>query len=235
MSETQNQTSSKAVTPLTHHKPNTQLVENIPPSAQTVLEIGCGSGATGELYLRRNPRARYIGLEISQDYAAIARQHITECFVGNIETIDILMLTGGVAPDCIVFGDVLEHLQDPWSLLKKLKDQISTNGCIVACVPNTGHWSVITALLSGQWPYADSGLFDRTHLRFFTQQSLRHLFESAGLHVATLKSRIHITPAKTDVVPTLINVAKSFGIQNAELENELNTFQWLIRGEVQSH
>ena len=69
----------------------------LPIAKHFYLEIGCGSGGTGKLYLRRNPRARYIGLEISQDYGAIARQHITECFVGNIETIDILTLTGG---DC---------------------------------------------------------------------------------------------------------------------------------------
>lgn len=230
MPEAFNPTRDMQVTPLTHHTPNAQLMEIIPLSAQIVLEIGCGSGATGELYLRHNPSARYIGLEISQNYATIARQHITECYVGNVETIDILTLTKGIAPDCIVFGDVLEHLQDPWSLLKKLKDQLSPNGCIVACVPNTGHWSVITQLLSGQWPYAESGLFDRTHLRFFTQQSLRHLFESAGLYVTTLKPRLHISCANTTVLPTLVQAAQLFNIQNSDLENELTTFQWLICG-----
>jgi 2-polyprenyl-3-methyl-5-hydroxy-6-metoxy-1,4-benzoquinol methylase len=223
------QSPTVAVTPLVHHIPNAQLVDLIPMSAKTVLEIGCGSGASGQLYLQRNPTARYIGLEISETYAAVARAHLSECHVGNIETIDVLQLTGGQAPDCIVFGDVLEHLLDPWALLAKLKNELSPNGCIAACVPNTGHWSVLTCLLSGQWPYADSGLFDRTHLRFFTQQSLRHLFESAGLTIVQLLPRNHIASANSQLVPTLLQTAQSFGISNPNLELELNTFQWLVQ------
>ena len=218
-----------AVTPLTHHVPNAQLVELIPLSAQTVVEIGCGSGATGALYLRRNPRARYVGLEITESYAALARTHLTECHVGNIETLDILQLTGGVAPDCIVFGDVLEHLQDPWALLKKLKLQLAPHGCIAACVPNTGHWSVLANLLGGQWPYADTGLFDRTHLRFFTRQSLIALFQSAGLAVTDVRQRQKMPPSNAAVLPALLQAAASMGVQNPQLETELNTFQWLIR------
>lgn len=219
-----------AVTPLTHHVPNQQLVDLIPLSAKVVLEVGCSSGATGELYLRRNPRARYIGIEVAESYAAIARQHISQCEVGHIEAIDVLQVTGGVAPDCIVFGDVLEHLQDPWSVLKKLKMQLAPDGCIVACVPNTGHWSVMMNLLAGQWPYADSGLFDRTHLRFFTRQSLVQLFQSAGLNVVDMRQRQKMPPKAAQVLPALLQAASSMGIQNPQLETELNTLQWLIRG-----
>ncbi len=213
---------------------NLPLLDLIPLSAQLILEIGCGSGATGQRYLRRNPRARYIGLEIQESDAALARQHLTECHVGSIESVDILQLTQGAAPDCIVFGDVLEQLQDPWALLKKLSSQLAPGGCIAACVPNTGHWSVLTQLLSGQWPYADTGLFDRTHMRFFTRQSLIQLFQSAGLTITDVRQRQKMPPSNAQVMPALLQAAASIGVKNPHLETELNTLQWLIRGTANS-
>lgn len=216
------------VTPLTHHHPNVELVNLIPLSAKVVLEVGCGSGASGEYYLQQNPTATYIGLELSEEYANIARQHISKCYVGNIENIDIQKICNGLTPDCIVFGDVLEHLVDPWAILKHLKLNLPPNTAIVACVPNVGHWSVLINLLSGQWPYADSGLFDRTHLRFFTKQSLRELFESSGLNVVSLSDRLNIYSQNSMLVPHLVNVASNLGINHPALSQELNVFQYLV-------
>ena len=70
--------------------------------------------------------------------------------------------------DCLVFGDVLEHLVDPWAVLARLARLVCDGGQILACIPNVQHYSVIVSLLRGKWDYQDEGLLDRTHLRFFT-------------------------------------------------------------------
>ena len=70
--------------------------------------------------------------------------------------------------DCLVYGDVLKHLKDPWSLLREHRAFLSERGLVLACIPNIQHWTILTALLRGQWNYQEEGLLDRTHLRFFT-------------------------------------------------------------------
>jgi hypothetical protein len=82
--------------------------------------------------------------------------------------------------DVVLLGDVLEHLRDPWATLRALT---ALGGRIVLSVPNVAHWTGRRALLRGRFPYAEHGLFDRTHLRFFTLASARALAEGAGLRI----------------------------------------------------
>jgi len=82
--------------------------------------------------------------------------------------------------DVVLCGDVLEHLRDPWSALRALA---AFGGRVVLRVPNVAHWTGRRALARGHFPYAEHGLFDRTHLRFFTRASVRELAERAGLQL----------------------------------------------------
>ena len=91
--------------------------------------------------------------------------------------------------DCLIFGDVLEHLVDPWAGLARSARLVRDGGQILACIPNIQHYSVIVNLLRGRWDYQDEGLLDRTHLRFFTLASIRDLFVRAGLQVFDIQPR----------------------------------------------
>jgi hypothetical protein len=82
-----------------------------------------------------------------------------------------------------VCADVLEHVRDPWTVLAWLRTLLDDGAMAIISVPNIGHWTARRALLRGRFPYADFGLFDRTHLRFFTRDSAHELAERAGFGV----------------------------------------------------
>jgi hypothetical protein len=83
-----------------------------------------------------------------------------------------------------VFGDVLEHLRDPWAVLAWAATRLRNGGIAVVSVPNAVHWTARREIARGRFPLRDWGTFDRTHLRWFTRASARELLEGAGLAVA---------------------------------------------------
>jgi SAM-dependent methyltransferase len=97
------------------------------------------------------------------------------------------------APDLILFLDVLEHLVDPAAVLSRFASRLAPGGAVIVSVPNVAHPSVVLPLaIRGQWTYADAGILDRTHLRFFTHKTAMELVESGGFHVdAGLYSGMH--------------------------------------------
>ena len=170
---------------------NHDLLDSIPQTASRVLEIGCGSGALGAAYKLLNPRSTYVGVEIVPEVADSARVRLDQVVCGDVEDPQLdIPLVGGEKYDCLVYGDVLEHLRDPWTVLQRHLDLLSESGLVLACIPNVQHWSVIANLLAGDWPLADQGLFDRTHLRWFTRTSILEWFSTLGLSIHQFQSRI---------------------------------------------
>jgi 2-polyprenyl-3-methyl-5-hydroxy-6-metoxy-1,4-benzoquinol methylase len=89
--------------------------------------------------------------------------------------------------DCVVFNDVLEHVADPWAVLTGTVCRLSTSGAVFASIPNVRHYRVLWDLgIRGRWEYRDTGILDRTHLRFFTESSIRALFETSGYRIESL-------------------------------------------------
>lgn len=168
--------------------PNPDLLDRIPPDAGTVLDVGCGCGALGEAYLGRNPRCRYLGIESDPERAETAAHRLSEVACVDVEATP---LPFGEGPfDCIIYGDSLEHLRDPWDILIRHAAVLSENGVILICMPNAEHWSFAERLLSGRFDYEPSGLFDRTHLRWFTRDSMQRALEAAPLSVVDVAPRI---------------------------------------------
>ncbi len=170
---------------------NPDLLRFIPPDAKTVLEIGCGEGALAGAYRRVNPAVRWFGVEIEREPGDVAWKSGRVDNVLEVDVEDHLALNERLdePSDVLVLGDVLEHLKDPWAVLKRLALEVNPGGQILACIPNVQHWTIIRGLLNGKWDYADSGLLDRTHLRFFTLDSIREMFDAAGLQVFEIVGR----------------------------------------------
>ncbi len=141
-----------------------------------VLEIGCGNGAT-LLELKRTGKASEIfGIEINEGSIKDLKGKLNGLHVGNIEEIDLDYPEGYF--DIIIMGDVLEHLLDPWSVLKKIKKYINQKGRIVASVPNIREFGVMKSVFfKGDFKYSDSGILDKTHLRFFCKENIIEMFE----------------------------------------------------------
>jgi trans-aconitate methyltransferase len=163
---------------------NVALLNKIPAGARVVVEIGCGAGRLGMEYKKRNPDCRYYGVELVGSVAALAAERLDMVFCGAAEAVDLSFLAGKV--DCFVYGDVLEHLTEPWALLKSHAALLSEGGKVAACIPNVQCWMVLSQILAGQWTYTESGLLDRTHLRFFTLASILDLFHGCGLRIEDL-------------------------------------------------
>src|ERR1700722_11956707 len=140
--------------------PNPDLLERIPLDARVILDVGCGAGALGAEYKRRNPACRVLGIESDPASARIAATRLDEVANIDVETDPLPFpdLASGAAIDCIIYGDVLEHLRDPWRVLKLQAQALSHNGTVLICMPNAEHWSFAERLLRGTFDYEDQGL-----------------------------------------------------------------------------
>jgi SAM-dependent methyltransferase len=205
---------------------NTSLLETIPSGAQVVLEIGCGAGRLGAHYKSRNPDCTYYGVEIDGRAAAIAAGRLNMVLCGSVESVNLDFLKESV--DCIVYGDVLEHLIDPWKVIQDHKALLKPEGKIAACIPNVQNWEVVLDLLRGRWTYQDSGQLDRTHLRFFTLDSVLSLFQTAGLKVENLLGISVGAEKATQLAETLSPSLGALGIDAEAFRTRLAVSQYVV-------
>lgn len=159
-----------------------EILPLLPSRAARILELGCGRGDT-LAYLKREGRCDWAGgVELFPDAAAVARTRLDWLLEGDIEQLEIGLEPGSL--DLVLCLDVLEHLVDPWRMLRRLTALLRPGGAVVASIPNVRHARVVLPLLLwGSFRYANQGLLDRTHLRFFTRGSAIELIESGGLRV----------------------------------------------------
>jgi 2-polyprenyl-3-methyl-5-hydroxy-6-metoxy-1,4-benzoquinol methylase len=161
---------------------NTGILPLLPRSADRILDIGCGEGATLS-WVKQTLHAKWtVGVELDEKSARIAAGKIDQVWQGDIETLELPF--GENSFDLILCLDVLEHLVDPWSVVGKLASMLASGGSLIASVPNVRHHSVVLPLLlHGTWAYAEKDILDRTHLRFFTRRSAVELFQRGGMTV----------------------------------------------------
>lgn len=146
-----------------------------------VLEIGCGTGATGALAMARGRAGHYAGVELMETVAAQAREVLPEVHVGDVERMEFDWQPA--AFDALILSEVLEHLVEPGRLLRRLARYVRPGGMVLASSPNIAHWKVLRELANGRFDLADQGVFDRTHLRWFTPATFAGMFEEAGFRV----------------------------------------------------
>lgn len=157
------------------------LIDLISQGDNKILDIGCGAGNTGARLKEMGKAKEVIGVELLEYAAKKAESKIDKVIIGNIEEIE-LPYDGYF--DYIICGDVLEHLIDPWSTLKKVKHYLAPQGYLIASIPNIRQWRVIgSLLLHGRWTYTDTGILAKGHLRFFTRTEIIKAFSEAGFTV----------------------------------------------------
>ena len=125
-----------------------------------------------------------LAIEPDADRCAVALARGIKVFRGFLD--DQLMSEWGPF-DVIMFADVLEHLTSPDNMFKLAVRGLKSGGVILASVPNVAHWSLRLKLLFGRFDYTETGLCDATHLRWFTQRTIRALFNSHSLEILSLK------------------------------------------------
>jgi GT2 family glycosyltransferase/glycosyltransferase involved in cell wall biosynthesis/2-polyprenyl-3-methyl-5-hydroxy-6-metoxy-1,4-benzoquinol methylase len=157
--------------------------------AGEVLELGCATGDLGRALARRGVRVS--GVEMDPAAAELARSDYREVVAGDVADPAVLAHFRDGAFDAVVFGDVLEHLADPWAAAKAWTKKLAPGGNLIISIPNLGHASVAASLLSGSFAYQDMGLLDRTHLRFFSLEGLLRLALDSGLTPVELRRVSH--------------------------------------------
>ncbi len=156
------------------------LMAYVPLTAQKVLDVGCARGLFGDL-LKRRQKCSVTGIDSDYELLAATGERLDKILHGNIEE---LVENGNLGVyDCIVCGDVIEHLSNPWKVLKGLRNHLSQGGLVIASTPNINNWAIIYDMLKGRWDYVPFSILSGTHIRFFTRQTLTELFEHAGYRV----------------------------------------------------
>jgi glycosyltransferase involved in cell wall biosynthesis/2-polyprenyl-3-methyl-5-hydroxy-6-metoxy-1,4-benzoquinol methylase len=175
---------------------SSQRLDMLPhvPVADSYLDLGCGEGRFAEQLKSRHPAAVVWGVEPSGEAASEAATRIDQVIVGSYpecrNQIDRRF-------SCIVCNDVLEHMVDPWTALAELVALLEPGGTLVASLPNIRNLATIYRLaVNGRWDYVDSGVLDRTHLRFFTPATMVEMIESAGLQIEAVKGSWPLTTRK---------------------------------------
>jgi 2-polyprenyl-3-methyl-5-hydroxy-6-metoxy-1,4-benzoquinol methylase len=149
--------------------------------ATKVLDVGCGSGAMAAKIKNDCSPEEVWGVEVVEEVGLLAKANpaLNKVLIGSIEDLSDQI------PDAtfshIVAGDVIEHLIDPWKTVAELKRKLKPDGVLICSLPNIRNFSFFLKLfIVGKFEYKDSGVMDRTHLRFFARKDARALFENAG-------------------------------------------------------
>jgi 2-polyprenyl-3-methyl-5-hydroxy-6-metoxy-1,4-benzoquinol methylase len=156
----------------------------VPAGVKSLLDVGCGTGLFGRDLLATRPEIEVWGIDPQPTVAATATGHLTR-FVSGYFPDDLLTSDAQQRFDCITFNDSLEHFADPWQVLRQTRELLSEGGVVVASIPNVRNYGVIRRLVcNGEWEYKDTGIMDRTHLRFFTRKSATEMFAACGFRVS---------------------------------------------------
>ncbi len=174
----------------------------IPQGIQKTLDVGCATGGFSTK-LKKERNTESWGIEMQEDVAKIAKTKLDKVLVGSFDEVAHDLPQHYF--DCIFFNDVLEHMSYPETCLTKIKANLRPDGKIIASIPNMRHISVLRELiLKKDWKYEDSGILDRTHLRFFTKKSIIRMFEDCGYRVDLIKGINGVSPY---CFTSLINMA----------------------------
>lgn len=190
-----------------------------------ILEVGCGCGTTLLRIRYMNPQAEIYGVELCQGSAKIAAK-LMPVSAENIETMELKFPENYF--DYIIFGDVLEHLQNPWQVLEKMKCYLKADGYFLASIPNIAHYSILYDLLNGKWQYQEAGILDKTHLRFFTWQTIIDMFQGAGYKIVDKRfKRIGVSDADRKSHEEFVNsIVKTYPMVSRE---EIMAYQYLVK------
>ena len=150
------------------------MLKYCPKYAKRILEVGCGQGDFAK-QLKDLYNTETWGIEYMESHANVAKEVLDKVYIGECEK--YLDELPNNYFDAIYFNDVLEHLYDPYMVLKKMKPKLTENGRLISSLPNIRYHSILKMLIFNKdWKYENSGVMDHTHVRFFTKKSIKRMY-----------------------------------------------------------
>lgn len=190
-----------------------------------VLDVGCATGYVAKELVTHG--CTVSGVDVSEEAAELAKPHLERLVIGDLETLDLVAEFGKASFDAIMFGDVLEHLRDPVSVLRQARDLLAFGGFVVISIPNIAHGDVRLALLQGRWDYRPLGLLDETHLRFFTREGVERMLWEAGF------VSVEMRRMQTELFETEIGVRRDefdeAVVEQIRRDAESTTYQFVLK------
>lgn len=160
------------------------VLAHVPGAPKRILDIGCGWGSTTDALRKRGGVEFAIGVEIDPASAKEAEKHFDHVYCNAVEDAPFEERIAPGTLDAVLCLDVLEHLVDPWTVVQRVTPLLAPGGRLYVSVPNIRNWKFIWRLLTrGDFHYTQSGLLDRTHLRFFVRETAMALAGAGGLDV----------------------------------------------------
>jgi 2-polyprenyl-3-methyl-5-hydroxy-6-metoxy-1,4-benzoquinol methylase len=158
-----------------------EMLSFFPENAKKVLDVGCGQGHFAE-HIKNNYQTETWGIEYMPGHAKEADKILDKVFSGSCE--DNIDELPNDYFDVIYFNDVLEHMLDPYTVLKQMKTKLSKDGIIISSIPNIRYHTTLRMILfKKDWEYQLSGVMDHTHFRFFTKKSIKRMYEKLGFKI----------------------------------------------------
>jgi methionine biosynthesis protein MetW len=166
-----------------------ELQALVPAGARRVLDLGCASGALGAALRARG--AEVVGIERDPDYVRDAADRLDRVLHEDLERFDGWDSLGSF--DVLIAGDVLEHLRDPWTVLRRAAAVLPAGGTAIVSLPNVRYWETFWVLARhNTWPRRAEGIFDATHLRWFTLRDAWALLDQAGLDTVAVHRQMRL-------------------------------------------
>lgn len=218
--------------------PRPNLLDFITNHPKIAMDIGCHTGATFVHLKKQFPNCKTIGVELNKHSAEIAKKRLDQVIIGRFEDIDLQ--ANHIQPhsvDFVLLADVLEHMVDPWHVLVRLKEWMSPCGEIIISIPNLRYLPTMDDLAHGYFRYADWGVLDITHLRFFTRRELQKMLYETGWAIEQITPALDPTLMAQEAyenyannLPCVVKTKKlSLNVDSLEELQELFSSQFVIR------
>jgi 2-polyprenyl-3-methyl-5-hydroxy-6-metoxy-1,4-benzoquinol methylase len=162
------------------------LEKLIPEGVKSILDIGTAMGGYGRGLKRNRPDVVITGVEMNPEMAELATKYYDHFYACKFE-----QLPQGQIYDMINCGDIIEHLYNPWEAFNKINQLLKPKGYLVLSVPNVGHWTIVADLLNGKFEYIPVGLQCITHIRWFTETSIKQALNDSGFEIDVFERQQH--------------------------------------------
>ncbi len=205
---------------------NDSLLRAVPAAARRILDVGCGSGEFGAALKARDPGREVFGIERAPGPARLAAGRLDRVFAADAERCEPPLDAGSL--DCVVYGDVLGHLADPEAVLLRHRRLLRPGGSIVCSVSNVQHHSLLAAVCTGDFQYAESGALDDARVRFFSRSTLIKLLLDTGFlpNLVEILTR-QCPPALWEAAQPLL---RHFRVSEQRARRHLGAYQFVFHG-----
>ena len=153
-----------------------------------VLDIGCGEGFFAQDLVREGNEVVGIDMLREPRHRSLLAHYVQADLDQGLG--EALPALSGRRFDRVLLQDVLEHVRNPQKLVTDCQRLLTEQGLLLLSVPNVANIVVRLSLLFGRFEYAERGILDKTHLRFFTRSSARRLLEKAGYEIVAEKTSV---------------------------------------------